>query len=241
MFSRRSITCWCLTALLSGAPLSAQQYVPIDPSLFSVQSAPGIASWAGNSLSLDLSVGGPLYGGFTQTPLLAISALPPGIIGISFSLATTLPKTRLSFGLLTYDAIGNTIQDVILFNYGPSNASDLTSFTKRTMDFSPNADVDELLGPTFSPFSLAPSGRAVLPFQQVASRFSLDFRADGYDARTDTYSPGTVSFNEINWITADAPTVVTPEPESLLLLGGGLAVCLVMTWRRQALRSNAKD
>lgn len=180
---------------------------------------------------------------FTQTPVLAISALPPGIIGISFTLATTLPKARLSFGLLTYDAIGNTIQDVILFNYGPSNTSDLTSFTKRTMDFSPNEDVDELLGPNFTPFSLAPSGRAVLPFQQVAARFSLDFRADGYNASTDTYSPGVVSFNDINWITTDVPTVVTPEPSSSLLIATGFLMCASLArWRRRhAPRSDVQN
>src|SRR5437868_3531790 len=86
--------------------VKADVTVPIDPSLLTIDSTPGVVSWTGNNLTLDISKGGPLYGGYTQTKLLNTSVLPQNVVGMSFDISSSLQNPRVSFGYNVYDSAG---------------------------------------------------------------------------------------------------------------------------------------
>ncbi len=209
----------------SGHGSGGSALIPIDPTIFTVQSSLGIATWQGNSLTLDLEMGGPLYGGFTQTALLPTSALPAGIVGISFAISSSLSNPRISFGYNVTDASGYGQGGVDLINYQSSTEWDLTTWTRLTSGLGGPEQVFVPLGPNYSPLSLTGTQNPLSSYALL----SLDFRADGWNGAD--YLPGTVSFQNIRWIIAPATSV--PEPATLSLLGAGLLAMFVRR-RRQA-------
>jgi hypothetical protein len=223
--SKRALFAMLLISLLHLLPRQATaDAIPIDPSLFTIESTPGIASWAGNTLTLDLSVGGPLYGGFSQTILLPTSVLPSDIVGISFNISSSLANPRVSFGYLAYDNAGQGQGAVDLVNYASGPPWDLMTWTALTSGLGGGRTTSDQvlvgLGSNYSPFSLSESYHDPL---SSYPQFSLDFRADGFDG--EEYLPGTVTFSNINWITA-------PEPDTLALVGLAFAA-VAWRWRKQ--------
>lgn len=199
--------------------------VPIDSNLFTVRSTPGISSWTGDSLTLDLFVGGPLFGGFTQTPLLDTAVLPSDIVGISFAILSSLSNARISFAYVAYDAMGNGQGAVELVNYVSGPVWDLTSFSSLTSGLGGGRTTSDafsvFLGAKYNPFALDDSIHNQL---STYPKFSLDFRADGWDGSN--YVPGTVTFANIQWITADA--VAIPLPGTLPLFASGLGALVLL-------------
>jgi len=150
-----------LLALLIAVSMLPRQatarVVPIDPDLFTIESSPGIATWTGHTLTLDLSKGGPNYGGYTQKEVLPTSVLPDNIIGISFRISSSLTNPRISFGYLTYDSGGYGQGAVDLVNYLSVSDWDLTTWTSQTTGLGTLSDVLVYLGADYSPFSLSES------------------------------------------------------------------------------------
>jgi hypothetical protein len=225
----------CKSALLIRAVLISAAFfvraanadlVPIDPSLFTVQSSPGIASWNGDSLTLDFTNPAANNGGYIQSQLLPPSVLPTGVIGISFQISSSFADPRVSFGILAYDAGGQGEGSLDLYNYAAStsdpNSVSLTTFTRLTNDLNGNTNSSEsqYLGGAYDSFLFASSfASSPLTF----ARFSLDFRADGYANSHPDGVPGTVTFSNINWVTA--PPAPTPEPVTTVLgVAGGVGV-----------------
>jgi len=201
--------------------------IPIDSSLFTIVSAPGIASWTGNSLTLNF----PVTGGFTQTGQFATSILPSNIVGISFDISSSLSNQRISFGYSTYNGAGNGQGSIVLANYLSLPTGNLTTFSSLISGLgggrTTSDDVVVFLGPSYSPFSLNENIHNDLSTYPL---FSLDFRADGYNGID--YFPGTVTFGNINWITADslAPVPLPPSFVSQLI---GLGLLGLLAWRRK--------
>jgi hypothetical protein len=192
-----ALSIWFVLGVVSSA--SASQLIPIDPSLFSIISGGATATWSGNTLTLDFSNAGPLYGGFTQTPILStVSDLPANIQGISLRIMSSLSHPRLSFGYDVYDSTNHGQGAIALFNYANASDYDLTTFTVETSGLGnpTSSQTNTFIGPDYSPLSL-PSILSTYP------RFSLDFRGDGYDGAD--YLPGTVTFSDVNWIVATVP------------------------------------
>jgi hypothetical protein len=209
--------------------------IAIDPSLFTFESTPGISSWKGNSLTLDWSVGAPQSGGggFTQTSILPTSVLPPNIIGISFNISSSLPNPRISFAYLTYNPSSYGQGEVALVNSMSPTTWNLTTFSSLTSGLgggrTTSDQVVSFLGSNYSPFSLNDSIHNPLSSYPL---FSLDFRGDGWDGNS--YLIGTVTFANINWITADVSSAV-PEPSTwaMMLIGFiGLGVALRQSRRK---------
>jgi PEP-CTERM motif len=226
--SSRTVSTLLLFAIFLVCLVSRQataEAVPIDQSLFTFESTPGIASWAGNTLTLDLSVGGPNYGGFTQTALLPTSTLPADIVGISFSISSSLAHPRISFAYVAYDNTGHGQGAVDLVNYVSGPSWDLTTWTALTSGLGGGRTTSDQvlvdLGSDYSPFSLSESYHDPL---SNYSQFSLDFRADGWNGQD--YLPGTVTFANVTWICGHGHRKQdgscessVPEPATLALLG----------------------
>jgi hypothetical protein len=219
------------TGTLDGAQAGL---VPIDSSMFTVDSAPGVASWNRNSLTLDISKGGPLYGGFAQTRQLDTALLPRDVIGISFSISSSLSNPRISFGYLVYDLAGYGHGVVGLYNYASNTRWDLSTYTRRTEDLGTGSTVNVYLGASYSPFGLLPTVLNERPLDGYP-RFSVDFRADGWNGRD--YLPGTATFSNICWITAGPQLSSTPEPSSLAVACLAGAIAFPFLWLRPRRRS----
>jgi hypothetical protein len=205
----------------------AQQAV--DPSLFTIQSYPGVGTWVGNSLTLNIpndpSKG---FGGFVQTAQTPVAALPANIVGLMFNLNFGSPTDLsnlvfLSVGLGAYNNAGNG-QGVILMY---TTDTTLQVFTREISGFgggrTTSDAVDLNVGPDYSPLSLV--GPAPQNSLYSYPLFSLDLRA--------TFKPGTggsVTFGDLTWETdskSGGTMTSTPEPSTLLLIATGLAVTLL--------------
>lgn len=203
--------------------------LPIDSSLFTIESTSGISNWSGNSITIDFSSTGPLFGGFVQTSLLSTSLLPANLVGISFDITSTLENARISFGINVYEGSGHGEGSVNLVNYANMTDSwDLTTFTRRQtgIDMATSDVVDSYLGAAYSPLSLI----TPIPLNDFPL-FSLDFRADGYTGIGSEYLPGSVTFSNINWIVSKYPHHV-PEPSSILLVSIALIELLFARKRK---------
>jgi hypothetical protein len=207
--------------------------IPIDPSLFTFESTPGIVRWTGNSLTIDWSVGAPQngYGGFTQTHMLAPSVLPSNIIGISFDISSSLPNPRISFAYLAYNGGGYGQGEVALVNSMSPTTWNLMTFSSLTSGLgggrTTSDQVVSFLGSNYSPFSLNDSIHNPLSSYPL---FSLDFRGDGWDRNN--YLIGSVAFSNINWITADVLSAV-PEPSTWAMMLIGFAGLGFSAYRRK--------
>jgi hypothetical protein len=205
--------------LLCPTPTKAA-YLPIESELFTIESTPGIGEWAGNSLTLDLSVGGPLFGGYVQTGLISRTELPANIIGVAFDISSTLTNPRVSFGWLVYDASGHGQGQKNLNNY-IGGSWDFTTWYAQIEGGSSSTNV--FLGAAYSPFGLEEA------FLHDHPLVSLDFRADGWNGTE--YLPGIVSFDNIRWVVTPPKPEPLPSPQSLLLFLVG--VIGAAAWRRK--------
>ena len=211
-------------------PACATTLIPIDPAIFTYSSALGIATWSGNTLTLDLTRGGPLYGGYTQTEMLPTSLLPDNLMGISFQIESTLPHARVTVGMQALDSNDNGQGIVVLRNYKERFNVSLNTFTRLTFGLGggrTTSDSDEIpIGGAYDPFLVIGPDQNPIPSYP---KFLLDFRADGNDGND--YLPGVVTFRNIQW-------VVVPEPDSIGLALIGLAgVLLLIARQRLKLRS----
>jgi hypothetical protein len=206
---------------------SSAVYLPIAAELFTIESTPGVGEWTGNSLTLDISVGGPLFGGFVQTPLLSRAQLPANIIGISFDVSSTLANPRISFGWNAYDTSAYGMGSKNLNNY-IGGSWDLTTWYAQIDDRSSLTNM--FLGAAYNPFSLEE------PFLHNQAFLSLDFRADGWNGLD--YLPGSVTFHNIQWlVTSPTNPQPVPSPQSFLLLVMGI---LYLTVRRGKIATAGK-
>jgi hypothetical protein len=184
-------------------PPPAEFVIPVDPEMFSLISYAGAVTWAGNSLTLNIS-DDPIfgYGAVAQTPLLATSLLPSNIVGISFDISSSFSNVTLSFGYLVYNAAGYGQGAIDLLNYLSVPAGNLTTFSSLISGLgsgrTTSDTVTEFLGANYSPFFLNGQNHDALTSYPL---FSLDFRA------ATSNGPGTVTFANINWITLVSPTV----------------------------------
>jgi hypothetical protein len=187
-------------------------YLPIQSDLFTIESTPGVGEWSGNSLRLDLSEGGPLYGGFVQTTHIGRAQLPADIIGISFDVRSTLTNPRVSFSWLVYDASRHGEGQKNLNNY-ITGSWDLTTWNAQIQEDSTWTNIS--LGAAYDPFSLEED------FLHNHPLVSLDFRADGWDGVE--YLPGTVTFHNIRWLLrSPSDPGRLPLPQSFVLFVTGV-------------------